>query len=126
MKSKKLIYSFKYAGQGLKLAFAGEKNFRIHCLVSAVVIIFGIVFNLSAEKWVLLFLTIGFVMVCELFNTAGENLVDMITKEYSKEAKTVKDLSAGAVLISAVTAVLAGFFIFTGPVIDFLKSVLSI
>lgn len=124
MKSRSLADSFKYAIEGLKAAFVGERNFRIHCLMAVIAILFGIVFQIPAWKWVLLFLTIGFVLVCELVNTAGETLADMITTEYSPQAKKVKDLAAGAVLISAIVAVLAGCFIFIEPAFALIKSLL--
>lgn len=126
MKSRTLLNSFQYALQGLKAAFVGEKNFRIHCMAVMVVVIFGVVVGLPTLKWVLLVLTMGFVLVCELFNTVAETLVDMITQEYSQLAKKVKDLAAGAVLISAITAVLAGVFIFAEPALGWLKTILGL
>ena len=126
MKSRTLLNSFQYALQGLKAAFTGEKNFRIHCMAIIPVIILGVAFRLSAIKWALLALTVGFVLVCELFNTVAETLVDMITQEYSQMAKKVKDLAAGAVLVSAITAVLTGIFIFAEPVLGWLKTILGL
>ncbi|NLK69104.1 MAG: diacylglycerol kinase family protein [Clostridiaceae bacterium] len=125
MKSKRLRDSFKYAAQGLKAAFIGEKNFRIHCLAMVLVVLCGLLLRLPVVKWVVLFCVIGFVFVCELINTAGETLVDMITKEYSDEAKKVKDLLAGAVLISAAVAVAVGVLIFAEPVIEFILKVVK-
>ena len=86
-----------------------------------IVTILGIVFNLSLLKWALLFLAMGFVLVSELVNTAGETLVDMITNEYSKEAKRVKDLSAASVLVAAIAAVFVGIFVFVDPILELLK-----
>jgi len=125
VKSKRLRDSFKYAAQGLKAAFIGEKNFRIHCLAMVLVVLCGLLLRLPVVKWVVLFCVIGFVFVCELINTAGETLVDMITKEYSDEAKKVKDLLAGAVLISAAVAVAVGVLIFAEPVIEFILKVVK-
>ena len=125
VKSKRLIDSFKYAAQGLKAAFIGEKNFRIHCLAMVLVVLCGLLLRLPVVKWVVLFCVIGFVFVCELINTAGETLVDMITKEYSDDAKKVKDLLAGAVLISAAVAVAVGVLIFAEPVIEFILKVVK-
>ncbi len=125
MKSRTLLDSFQYALQGLKAAFVGEKNFRIHCVAVVVVVGVGAAIGLPALKWVLLVLTMGFVLVCELFNTVAETLVDMITQEYSQLAKKVKDLAAGAVLVSAITAILAGIFIFIEPVLELVKKILG-
>ncbi len=118
MKSRTLLHSFKYAGQGMKEALTGERNFRIHCVAAIIVVAFGIIFQITMEKWALVFLAAGFVLVTELLNTAGESLVDMITKEYSKEAKRVKDLAAAAVLVSAIIAVFVGVFVFAEPVLN--------
>lgn len=89
------------------------------------VVLCGLLLRLPVVKWVVLFCVIGFVFVCELINTAGETLVDMITKEYSDEAKKVKDLLAGAVLISAAVAVAVGVLIFAEPVIEFILKVVK-
>ena len=87
MKNKSLKDSFKHAGQGIREAFANEKNFRIHCFAALLVVISGIVFKLPIQKWVLLFLVIGFVFVCELVNTAGEILVDMVTRNIRQKQR---------------------------------------
>jgi len=126
MKNRVLKDSFKYAGQGIREAFISERNFRIHCFATLLVIVFGILLNLPVQKWIALFFAIGFVLVCELINTAGEILVDMITKEYSPEAKKVKDLLAGAVLISAATAFAAGILVFFEPVIKLIGNITHI
>lgn len=126
MKSRTLLDSFKYALQGLKTAFTGERNFRIHCAAIILVSLFGILLRLSAMKWALLFLTMGFVLVCEVVNTVAETLVDMITSEYSTQAKKVKDLAAGAVLVSAITAVLVGVFVFAEPVLNLIKAIFKL
>lgn len=87
MKSRTLFDSFKYAVYGIKTAFTQERNFRIHCITAVIVVILGILFKISFVKWALIFIAFGFVFVAELVNTAGETLVDMITKEYSKKQK---------------------------------------
>lgn len=122
MKNSLITDSFKFAWQGLKTAFVSERNFKIHCAAAFLVVVFGIIFRISAMNWVFIFLAMGFVFVCELVNTAGENLVDMITKEYSAEAKKIKDLLAGAVLVSAITAVFVGIAVFAEPVLTLVRS----
>lgn len=121
MKNRLMSDSFKFALQGLKTAFINERNFKIHCAAAFLVIVFGIVFQISAVNWAFVFLSMGLVFVCELVNTAGENIVDMITKEYSAEAKIIKDLLAGAVLVSAIAAVFVGIAVFAGPVLALVR-----
>jgi diacylglycerol kinase len=117
MKSKNLIDSFKYAGQGLKTVFSNERNFRIHCLAVVIVVALCIICRLSFLECVVVFLASGFVLVAELANTAIEKMVDMITQEYSEEAKAVKDIAAGVVLIAAAIAVFVGIFVFAQPLL---------
>ncbi len=117
MKSKNLIDSFKYAGQGLKTVFSSERNFRIHCAAVVIVVALCIICRLSFLECAVVFLASGFVLVAELANTAIEKMVDMITQEYSEEAKAVKDIAAGVVLIAAAIAVFVGIFVFAQPLL---------
>lgn len=72
-------------------------------------------FVLSRTDWAVLAISSALVIGAELFNTAVENAVDLATKEYSEYAKKSKDAASGAVLICAVGAVAAGFFILLQP-----------
>lgn len=118
MKNKKLSDSFKNAFNGLKEAIARERNMRVHLVATLLCIILGIVFCLDVLRWSILFIAIGLVMVAELFNTAVEDLVDMITSEYSQKARAVKDIAAGAVLVAAVVAVILGILVFIHPLLS--------
>jgi diacylglycerol kinase len=118
MKNKKLSDSFKNAFNGLKEAIARERNMRVHLAAILLCVILGIIFCLDVLRWSILFIAIGLVMVAELFNTAVENLVDMITDEYSQKARAVKDIAAGAVLVAAVVAVILGILVFIRPVLS--------
>jgi diacylglycerol kinase len=109
---KKLADSFKYAGQGLKATYIKERNFRVHCMAVVAVVVAGVIFGISFVEWAVVILTSGFVISAEMANTAIEKLVDMITKEYSEDAKLVKDISAGFVLVAAIAAAVVGIFIF--------------
>jgi diacylglycerol kinase len=54
----------------------------------------------------------GGVITAELFNTAIEKLVDLVSPDYNRQAGFIKDVAAGAVLVSAIIAALVGLFIF--------------
>lgn len=107
-----LIDSFRSAFVGLRYAFLTQRNVRIHLLVALVVLGVGSGLGLAAWEWAVLALTIGFVLVAELFNTALEVGVDMATAEYHPLAKRAKDVAAGAVLVGAFTAVAVALTIF--------------
>ena len=103
---------FIYAGQGIVTAF-GQRNFRFHLCVMAFVIFFAARFySFPAEKWAVLLLTCGAVLSLEVVNTAIEKLADSVTLEENPLIKAAKDCAAGAVLISAVVAVVIGVLLF--------------
>ena len=104
--------SFSFAFSGLKEAFKNEPNFRIHLLLAIIVLVLGITLNISAIEYTILVITISFVLISELINTTLEALVDLVSPEIQEKAKVAKDVSAGAVLISAITAILVGLSIF--------------
>lgn len=121
MKNKCVGQSFKNAFNGFFQAVAKERNMKIHIVVAIMVIILGMLFKLDTPRWIAVIIAIGLVFVCELFNTAIELLTDMVSPEYSKQAKRVKDTSAAAVLVSAVISVIIGTIVFLGPIIDLLS-----
>ncbi len=106
------ILSFKYAFEGLLTALKDQPNLKFHFLASLVVTLLGIVFDITNSEWVVIFLTIGFVIALELTNTAIEEIVDSFTSEVHPAAKKAKDVAAAAVLVSSITAAIIGLIIF--------------
>ena len=109
---KKLINSFKYAIEGFVSSFKTERNMKIHTLAMICVIIFGVALKISLTEWFACIIIICLVIGAELFNTAIETIVDMISPEKNDKAKLVKDISAAAVLVFAIGAVIIGAMIF--------------
>ena len=114
----KFINSFKYPFKGLWYAYKNEQNLAFDVMMAIIVIILGFVFSISVTEWALLMLTVGLVISAELFNTAIEAVVDLITEEYHPLAKVSKDTSAAAVLVLAVVAVIVGLIMFIPKVIS--------
>jgi len=112
MVAQKWIKSFNNAFNGWHYAFNTQPNIRIHLAVAILVILTGLITGLNKWEWGLILLCIGLVISLEIMNSAVEKLVDLVCPEYSKQAGMIKDLSAGAVLFSAVTAVIVGLIIF--------------
>lgn len=107
-----LLISFKYAWAGLSYAFHTQRNFRIHTLIGIVAIGLSILLKLQPIETVVIVLTIGLVMAMELLNTAIESVVDLTVKQhYHDLAKIAKDCAAGAVLISAIVALLVASYL---------------
>lgn len=108
----KRILSFKYAGRGIYTALKEEPNLIFHFLVAIGVILMGIYFNITRVEWLAVFILIGLVITAELTNAAIETVVDAFTEKEHPGAKKAKDVSAGAVLVLAITSVVVGVLIF--------------
>ncbi len=106
------ILSFKYAFEGLVAAFKEEPNLKFHFLAGILVIILGLVLKISKADWVTIIILIGLVIAVELTNTAIEAVVNSFVDRQHLGAKMAKDISAGAVLITALTATIVGIMIF--------------
>ena len=110
---KKQLKSFKAAFSGVFNAVRSEAHLRFHLVAACYVIVFSIFFyNLSAAQWVVLLLLIAAVIAAELFNTAVENVCDLVTKDFDKRVKAAKDASAAAVLVLSAAAVAAAFIFY--------------
>lgn len=113
--SKKTTLSgFKYAQDGILHSFRTQPNMRFHFYVLVSVLLAGLLLNLDNRDMLALIFAISLVIVAEMFNTTIEAVVDMVTPNYSQSAKLAKDVSAGAVLIAAMNALIAGTIIFFG------------
>jgi len=116
---RKFLKSVGYACSGISTTFKSERNFRIHLLLMLLTIVLGIYINLSAVEWTIITFAIGLVLSAELFNTALERLGDEIALgKQSIPVKNMKDTAAGAVFISAITALVIGILILIIPFID--------
>lgn len=110
--------SFTHAGRGLQLFLKTTHNAWIHISIFIFTVILGIYLNITNIEWMILFLTGGFVLSAEAFNTAIEIDIDLTSPEYHPYARDTKDVAAGAVLISAIVAVIVGLFIFIPHLIN--------
>jgi len=108
----KLGRSFQYAVAGLVYALKTQRNVRIHFMAAIIVLGAGQYFRVSSRDFVLLFFAITLVLMAELFNTALEKAVDLFVQEYSHLAKVAKDAAAGAVLVTALNALVVGCVVF--------------
>jgi len=106
------LKSFSYAFAGLKQAFLEEPNFRIHIVATLITLGLGWYCEISRIDWAIVVITIGVVIITELLNTAVENLCDHVTPAQDPMIKKIKDVSAAAVLCSALMAVCVGIFLF--------------
>ena len=103
--------SFQHAYQGIVSAVRTQRNLRFHLFAAIGVLVAGLLLGVSELEMAVLVLTICFIFVVEMLNTALEFVVDLVTKEYHPLAKLAKDVSAGAVLVSSAGAVLVGLLV---------------
>ena len=115
---KRFINSFGYATNGFVYAFKYEQNILVHTLATILVVILGIVLNISQTEWLFVFLIIGLVVATELINTSIEAVVDLISPDEHPLAKIAKDTAASAVMVFAIVSVLIGIFIFVPKIIE--------
>lgn len=110
--------SFNYAFQGTKIFFSTQHNSWIHLLATILVLTAGYFLKLSSIEWLFLIITIALVFITEMINTAIEFLCDKISPELDPTIKKVKDISAAAVLIAAIMAILVWLIIFIPKMVN--------
>lgn len=118
---KKRANSFIHAFNGIRILFVEEHNSRIHAAAAICAIITGIILKIVLIEWIALSFAIGFVFVVETINSSIENTADLISLEKSNKIKRIKDLSAAAVLISSLTALVIGGLIFIPKIVSLIK-----
>ncbi len=106
--------AIKVALEGIKYVFITQPNVWIHGAFTLAVFLAAGLLKLPRLEWVILLITVGLVWASEIFNTAVELTVDVVSPEYDPKAKIIKDISAGAVFISVLVSILVGLLIF-GP-----------
>lgn len=116
-----LYKSFGYAFEGIFAGIRGERNMKIHCFAAVCVVVAGVLFHISVTEWCICLVLFGLILSLELVNTAIEAVVDFVTEDKKPLAKLAKDTAAGAVLIAAVMAAMAGLLIFVPKLVSFLK-----
>ena len=110
----KFIAGFGFAFSGLWYAIRTQVNMKVHLALAILALALGIALRISAVEFALVFVAIGVVMVADMFNTVIEMCVDLASPSYHPLAKIAKDVAAGAVLLSAIMAIIIALFVF-GP-----------
>lgn len=112
------LETFRYAFKGIQWFFSSEFKSRIHSVCALAAIVLGIIVKLSHTDWILVAIAIGLVFITEIINTGIELMVDELVKEQNTPAGRIKDLSAGAVLIAALTALTIGIIVFVPEIVE--------
>lgn len=107
-----LIESFKLAALGIYYLFLYHRNMRIIFLLGITAFLLGVYLELKGIELVILCITITLVFMAEIFNTAIEMLMNMLTTKYHARIKLVKDIAAAVVLLTSLNSVAVGYTLF--------------
>lgn len=124
MKERKsrLSIGLRYALAGVLYSLKHERNFKIHVTVFILTMILGAFLKISINEWFAILIVSAVVMQAELLNSAIEKAIDYIKPEIHPKAKVIKDISAGAVLITAMIAFMIGLIIFVPKILLMIRS----
>jgi diacylglycerol kinase (ATP) len=117
-KAPTIIDSFNYAFEGIIHVLRTQRNMRLHFLIAFVVVVVALIVNVTKLELIVLLISISFVLIAEMINSAVEAAIDIATTSFDPMAKLAKDIAAGAVLIAAANAVAVGYLVFSGKVAD--------
>ena len=112
MRQRDIIESFNCAFEGLIYVLRTQRHMRLHVLIGTFAFLLGVYFGFSKLELVVLCTVITVVLITEMINTAAEHIVDIISTSFHPLARIVKDISAGAVLLSSVAAIIIGYLMF--------------
>lgn len=126
MKKKNILYSFKYAFTGIISSIKKERNMKIHISIMILVILLGIILKIQKIEWIICIILFGLVISLEMINTSIEIVVDMVMPNKNENAKNAKDISAGAVLIVAITSLTIGLIIFIPKIYNILLKLFTL
>ena len=122
IKPSNFLESVNCAIEGVLWVARTQRHMRIHLLAAVGVLILALYFRISAVEFILLALAVTFVIFAEMFNTAIEVLVDLVSPQYHTLARRAKDVAAGAVLIASIGAVIIGYLALAGYIFPLLDS----
>ncbi len=111
-RKRTFVQSLNNAAEGFIHVVKHERNMRIHFLAAFFTLILAVFLGVSRVEWMILCLSICFVLTAEMVNTVIEDVVDSIHQSFHPSARIIKDIAAGMVLVSVLNALLVGFFIF--------------
>jgi len=113
MRKNTLVDSFNYAIEGLIYVLKSQRNMRILFFFSILLLLLAIYLSLTKGELLLLLISITLVLFAEMFNTAIECTVDLISREVHPMARIIKDIGAGAVLLAAVNCLIVAYIVFS-------------
>ena len=125
MKPTNWFETLNCAIEGIIHAVKTERHMKAHFIIAAIVLSLSLFLDIDGQDFVLLILSITFVIFAELINTAIEHTVDLVQEDYHPLAKAAKDVAAGGVLVASIGALVMGYIILSKPVFAYTVTTLS-
>jgi len=113
MKKQNVVQSLNSAVEGLIYVLKTQRNMRLHFLLATFVLVLGIYFNIPRPELLILLASLVLVLLLEMVNTAIELIVDIVKEAYHPIARIIKDVTAGAVLLAGLNALVVGYVVFS-------------
>lgn len=120
-KQYSLFQSFGFAWQGIQFAIQHNRNVRIHFAIAIAVLLLSFLLQITFFETALVLVMILLVICTEMINTVIEEMIDLLTKDYSQHAKVAKDVGAGMVLLTSLGAAVIGVVIFVPHLMKLLQ-----
>lgn len=108
---KKRIKSFSHAIRGIADFIRLGANAKIQLVAALAITLAGFLLDFGPYDWIAVVLCIGIVLLAEAMNTAVERLADAIQLEQDERIRLVKDVAAGAVLITAIVSMVVAILV---------------
>ncbi len=115
--SRRFSESLKIASKGLVYLFLYHRNMRLIFILGLIALIFGFYLGLKGIELTVLCITVTLVFTAEIFNTAVELMMDMLTQEYKVKIRLVKDIAAAIVLIASLNSIAVGYILFIRKIV---------
>src|SRR5206468_5167966 len=113
-----VLESFNFAFEGIIHVLRTQRNMRIHFAVAVAVLVAALASGVTKLELIALLVSISFVLITEMLNSALESAIDLATTTFDPHAKLAKDIAAGAVLIATVNAVSVGYLVIANRLSD--------
>lgn len=126
MPLRKLVESANHAIEGILHSAKTQTHLRYHLYTAIFILILSLVLGVSKTEFIAVAIVSIIVLSVEMLNTAVEAIVDHMFKEYDERAKIIKDIAAGAVLLTAIGSAVIGYIIFVPYLKDIFESGLRI
>lgn len=121
--NKNFLQAVGNAVNGIVYCATTQSNITKQLILGTIVMILSLFYNFTTAEFLCLTFAVFFVIFAEFINTAIETIVDLYVDTFHPKAKIAKDVGAGAVVLTAINAIIVAYFLFfketeIGPMAD--------